>query len=805
MGLIQALNNSISGLNLNQQNLNVLSQNIANANTPNYSNEVVNQQAVFIDGEGAGVAVSSITRNINSFLTGEMQAQTSTNGAASTIQSYYTDIENLLGQPGGTTSMDQSITSFFTAMQSLADSPGSAAASTNAVNSGVAAASNISSLASQMYNLQMQSDSDISTAIKAVNSDLTNLSSINLAIEQASAAGQSTAGLLDQRDAAVTDISQYIDVKPTYQEDGQATLNTTSGTTLLSPQTYAQLSYQGASGVDQFVANQSLPPLVATTYSNDGKQLGNPTDLASSGTASTVTTTLQGGQIQGLLNVRDSVIPNIMNQLNEVASQLRDQVNAVSNKGVSYPPPNSYTAARAAVASSTSQYTGQFQVAVLNSTGGAIASPYADETNGMQPLTLNLGSLNYGNGAGVLSANNIVSAFNQYYGVQQNKLEVGNLNNVQLTMGSDAISGAAGTTMSFGFNLNNISGNSSSSTISITNIYAGDPSANVSAINGTIANTSTNTVASGGTDNTGNVFSGTFSSAASSATYFTVEANVTADGVQSTVYYRIPNNTSNVDNNVVGAESQTGSGTIVAPTSANPIATAELVDANGNPLTQTNGSYGNQQGYLKITADNSSQTIALNEMTSTQETTGQGVSQYFGFNNFFNTNSLTPTGDTLANSAYNLSVNSNLISNPGSVSVATLSQGIQPSSGAPNYTYVVNSGDASIAQDMANLSTTSVAFAAAGGLSTVSTTLPEYAGQIIANISTDSTNATNAATDSQTLLSGFTSRAQAVSGVNLDQELANTVIYQNAYAASARVITVIGTLFSTLINSIGGS
>ena len=119
----------------------------------------------------------------------------------------------------------------------------------------------------------------------------------------------------------------------------------------------------------------------------------------------------------------------------------------------------------------------------------------------------------------------------------------------------------------------------------------------------------------------------------------------------------------------------------------------------------------------------------------------------------------------------------------------------------PNLTYQVSSGN-SVSQKLAALSTQSVSFAAAGGLAATSTTLSQYAGQILASISTNSTNATNRATDSQTLLSGFTSRAQAVSGVNLDQELANTVIYQNAYSASARVITVIGDLFTALIGII---
>ena len=87
---------------------------------------------------------------------------------------------------------------------------------------------------------------------------------------------------------------------------------------------------------------------------------------------------------------------------------------------------------------------------------------------------------------------------------------------------------------------------------------------------------------------------------------------------------------------------------------------------------------------------------------------------------------------------------------------------------------------------MAALATATTTFSAAGGLPQASTTFGQYVGQVIANTSTNSTNAANTATDSQTLLDGFTKSAQNISGVNLDQELANTVIYQNSYSASAR-------------------
>jgi flagellar hook-associated protein 1 FlgK len=42
----------------------------------------------------------------------------------------------------------------------------------------------------------------------------------------------------------------------------------------------------------------------------------------------------------------------------------------------------------------------------------------------------------------------------------------------------------------------------------------------------------------------------------------------------------------------------------------------------------------------------------------------------------------------------------------------------------------------------------------------------------------------------------------SISGVNLDEEAANLIKYQQAYQAAAQVISVAGTLFDTLIGAV---
>jgi len=161
----------------------------------------------------------------------------------------------------------------------------------------------------------------------------------------------------------------------------------------------------------------------------------------------------------------------------------------------------------------------------------------------------------------------------------------------------------------------------------------------------------------------------------------------------------------------------------------------------------------------------------------------------------------------VAGSALNMQVEQRLQQNPGLLSLGQLSQSSQSvdPNAPPNYTYQLNAGDNSVIQSLSALSTASVNFAAAGGLGATSQSFSGYAGQIIGAASTNAATASTNSTNATTLLDGYTQQASSISGVNLDTELANTVIYQNAYAASARVITVADTLFQTLLASFTGT
>ncbi len=298
-----------------------------------------------------------------------------------------------------------------------------------------------------------------------------------------------------------------------------------------------------------------------------------------------------------------------------------------------------------------------------------------------------------------------------------------------------------------------------------------------------------------------------FSSDAFSAYYdITVQMGV-EDGSGSvqtgSVTYRVYNNAGALLNKPYAAVAANGNASLVLPSGSNqPILKATLVDASGTELPKNiDGSYQDVgAGYLKLTAANGD-TVAIDEMDSQESASGWGFSHFFDLNDFFNSNQPSATGDTVAGSAFNLVVSTALTGNPSAIATGRITQVPQPTAtgATPLYTYQRNSGDNSVAQSLANLSSTPVSFTASGGLSAQSTSLTAYSSEVIGSAATTAKNIDNQNTDNQTLLQGFQSQLDSLTGVNLDEELANTVIYQNSYAATARIITVVDQMMQDLV------
>jgi flagellar hook-associated protein 1 len=75
-----------------------------------------------------------------------------------------------------------------------------------------------------------------------------------------------------------------------------------------------------------------------------------------------------------------------------------------------------------------------------------------------------------------------------------------------------------------------------------------------------------------------------------------------------------------------------------------------------------------------------------------------------------------------------------------------------------------------------------------------------YYSSIVFQVGNDTANATDSLAGQNLIIQQLQDQQSAESGVSLDQEGANIVLYQNAYSAAARVAGVIASLYQTAIN-----
>lgn len=87
-------------------------------------------------------------------------------------------------------------------------------------------------------------------------------------------------------------------------------------------------------------------------------------------------------------------------------------------------------------------------------------------------------------------------------------------------------------------------------------------------------------------------------------------------------------------------------------------------------------------------------------------------------------------------------------------------------------------------------------------MSNNTTSFDGYYSGLIGEIGVDAQNASRSFLYKQTMVEQLTSRRESISGVNLDEEMANLIRYQQAFTASARMITLVDEMMDELLNLI---
>ncbi len=299
MSLTLSLNNALTGLQAAQQNLALISANIANANTPGYSRQILPATTQIIQGEGGGgVEIGVAGRVTDDILNSNLRSQDSITSAASTLDSYLTRVQDLFGHVGNANAITDTLSKFSSALQTLAATPEDTVAQTNAVSAGQALASQLNSVSSGIQTLRSNADTDIGTAVTQANTLIQNIANYNAEIAHARAFNQSTATLDDQRDQALQQLAQQLDIQAFTRADDSVVVLTSGGKTL----------------VNSIAEKLSFTPSGTVVA-------GSPVSGVSINGLD-ITSEIHGGTIGALLQVRDKELPALTSEFNQFTNAL---------------------------------------------------------------------------------------------------------------------------------------------------------------------------------------------------------------------------------------------------------------------------------------------------------------------------------------------------------------------------------------------------------------------------------------------------------------------------------------------------
>ncbi|MBN9509357.1 MAG: flagellar hook-associated protein FlgK [Alphaproteobacteria bacterium] len=301
MSLSTAL--SIAGTeigNINAQ-FSLIGHNIANANTADYAVEDVSQQSVASLGTGLGAREGVVTRSIDSALQAGVFAQNGTVAALQTQQTALQKIDAVVGATGSGTDIGSLLGNLQNAFSTLATDPSVATQQSAVVAAAGALAQQINAVSGAIGDARQSAQNAIASGVQTLNTALATIGTLSKQIMVARAAGQSTADLENQRDAAEDQVSGLVLATFIQQPDGNV-LVATAGGLLLPTDGTPLVTSDAAIGAASYAGGGGIPAIT----------LGG-TD---------VTAQLSGGQIGGEITLRDQTLPTLQANLDEFSETL---------------------------------------------------------------------------------------------------------------------------------------------------------------------------------------------------------------------------------------------------------------------------------------------------------------------------------------------------------------------------------------------------------------------------------------------------------------------------------------------------
>jgi flagellar hook-associated protein 1 len=320
MGLSTSITTALSGLSVAQAGLDVVSRNIANAGTPGY-----NRQALVQGDTGSGTSWSARVETVQRAFDQALQAQANLEGGRSGYTSVMADflsrLDLQLGKPGEPNSLDSAFSRFENGLNNLTTSPDDFATRATFMADATSIVDTLNYLSRTVQAMRGDTEARIAADVGDLNRMLPALANVNLQLADGTIKDAGRASYLDERDRLISEISQIVDVRVSFDGNGAALVQTQSGLGLVDAlPTRFEFEASGALAATITREAGNIGTLRATT------DAGLNIDILANNV-------LQSGRLAGLFELRDEVLVTVQAQLDEIAAALAQAMSSVTSEG----------------------------------------------------------------------------------------------------------------------------------------------------------------------------------------------------------------------------------------------------------------------------------------------------------------------------------------------------------------------------------------------------------------------------------------------------------------------------------------
>lgn len=297
-----------------QQMLNTTSNNIANVGTEGY---VRQRSQTYTSLLNYGVGETITERLNNTYSQQEVWRDTSISNYYDTVYGQLSSIDKYLSSES--TGMSGAILDTLKSLQSAVNDPSSLAQRTEFIGSVNGLVNRFNTLYTDVNNTQQFNTSRIGEDIGTVNEIIAKIANLNKAVQATLGEKSSVAyNLQDQRDAAIQELSKYMDIRTYNQKDGVILVTLSTGHSLVLQ--------DGNHAVLEEVPGKF-------DYSNSQMNLTYKNSRGDTSSETTLDNTTIGGELGGLLEVRTE-IEEVEKSLGQLAIAMADAFNQGNHNGV---------------------------------------------------------------------------------------------------------------------------------------------------------------------------------------------------------------------------------------------------------------------------------------------------------------------------------------------------------------------------------------------------------------------------------------------------------------------------------------